>query len=235
MRGKMKKFCVWLVLFLSLAAVPLLPLCVVAQTIHRKPDIQASVDKAIDELIGMRAYVCKTDNPSLSWDDGPFYTHIKKGDTPTTNNQFVFLFPFKSEISIMSAKLDPNAAKSVDKEDVNGPRVRIYLNVFNASTNATADIYFDVPKKNIYVRGITSERLSKIIFDNDYGNRFRTHWIPKLPIIGMTTLDVLCILGDPQFENTDAVGDDQWVYDHGQVFVYINKNYIVTNVQTSYK
>jgi hypothetical protein len=60
----------------------------------------------------------------------------------------------------------------------------------------------------------------------------RANHCPQYVWVGTSSRCAELILGRPDHTNTDALGDDQWVYPH--MNVYINKRGRVSDIQTSY-
>jgi hypothetical protein len=182
--------------------------------------IFAQNPRPVAALAGHVIYQCsyKPNQGELTF--GPEYQDILDGDGHHVNPAGAYrYFEFGNKLTILSATTGENL-RGADFP-------QLFLKVRNETNKATATLPLEVssPEK--------MKTTLLILRDIGTGAWFSLHPVPDFPKLGMTEADVDCSVGYPDHTNTDARGDDQLVYQHGNLLVYINKAGRVSDIQTS--
>jgi len=128
--------------------------------------------------------------------------------------------------TLVIQSVEPNPKTDIDKTPPPEEFYRIIASVLNPRTKATAKVEFDV-----YKPGFTPERVFRWALDGSENFSLKK---PGLIRIGMSEDELRCRYGSPDHINTGAYGDDQYVYDKGEMYVYVNKRGRVVDYRFSY-
>jgi hypothetical protein len=195
------------------------------------PTANPLAQSALRSLIGKTLYSCRVyPADSVYGNMNPRYFRAETAAGQAISDaDLVKRFPTGAKLQIVGAKFEPEFNRQTPAEIVGGLQfpakafLGLSITVKNTETGDIASVEMETEPNDL-----KPPRLFPSISD---GGWFTRHPV-RFPEIGMSEADVHCSIGFPEHENTDAIGDDQLVYDNGDLLIYVNhRTGRVTDIQ----